>query len=94
MAAPKKSTAKKPTRKNPADDERSRNLLQQVGDEAMRKVLLKTLKDNGWSLLKTAQEFGMYSSTVVIRAIHQLGLTEEYERAKERGDVRPGPRAE
>ncbi len=58
---------------------------------AQRETLLEALKANGWNLTATAKALGMGSlPSNVIRALKTLDLTEDYERAKKRGDVAPG----
>lgn len=64
--------------------------LAEIGREAQRKALLAELEAQGWNLTATARELGMTNASNVIRAIKTLGLTEEYEAAKARGDIAPG----
>lgn len=75
-----------------APEGRGKSLLVEAGEERMREVLLKTLRESGWNLTATAEALRMSAASSVIRAIHNLGLDEEYERAREKGHVRPGAR--
>lgn len=77
MPAPKKTTAKKPT-------------LAEIGRDAQRKALLRELKAQRWNLTATARELGLTGPSNVIRALKTLGLADEYEAAKARGDIAPG----
>lgn len=101
MAAPKKSTAKKPTRKNPADDERKRSAFAEIGraaaKEAQRKALLGALKSNGWNLTAAGETLemgaGAAAGTAVIRALKELA-PDEYENARNDGRISQGNRRE
>ena len=82
MPAPKKSTAR-PT-------------FAEIGDAAkraaQRAALLDELKAQDWNLSAVARSLGMGDASTVIRAIRKLGLDDEYNAARGRRDVRPGPR--
>lgn len=88
-AKPAKGATKTPEK---AAEGRRKSLLVQAGEETMRALLLKTLKANGWSVTATSDALEMGGSANVLRAIRTLGLDEEYDAARERGDVRPGPK--
>lgn len=93
MAATKaaaKGTATKRTAAETAP--RVKSALTEIGEEAMRRALRKSLKAHRWQLVKVAEELRMSGSANVIRAIRQLGLTDEYDAARSRGDVKSGPR--
>lgn len=93
MATTKKATPKRPTKPKvkPAET-RGRSLLVEIGEDAMRAALLKALRENGWNLTHTAAALRMSAASSVIRALHNLGLDDEYEKAKKAGHVRPGAR--
>ena len=98
MAA-KKNAATKPASKGATKTPEKpavghRNRLRDIGDKAMRDALLRALKDSDWNLTRTAEFFEMHGPVTVLRAIESLGLKDEYEAARERGDVRPGRRPE
>lgn len=96
IAASPMAASKKPTRKptpKPAEP-RGKSLLTETGDAAQRALLLKTLKAHGWNLTATAEALRLSAASSVIRAIHNLGLTEEYEAARDAGKLRPGPRSD
>lgn len=59
---------------------------------AGRELLLATLEACGWRLTLAAQSLGLAGVSQVIRAIREHGLEGEYEAARVRGDIRPGPR--
>jgi transcriptional regulator with GAF, ATPase, and Fis domain len=85
VSSPKKSpTARKP--KKPT--------LTDIGREAARKAqrdaLLAELRAQEWNLTATAKELGLNNGSNVIRSIRALGLDDEYERARQRGDIAPG----
>ena len=71
---------------------RTKSLLMEIGEEAMRKALLAALEKQNWSLTDTAASLRMAGPSLVIRSIHSLGLDTEYEDAKRRGLIRPGTR--
>ena len=81
---------------NAARAERGRSLYAEEGErgrrEAQRKLLFKTLKEHAWNMTATAEALGMAGSPAVIKAIKDVGLSEEYEAAKERGDISPANR--
>lgn len=84
-------TAPKPTRKPAAKPaEAPRRTLAEIGREAQREALLAALKSNGWNLTATARDLGLSGPSNVIRALKTLGLGEQYEAAKARGDIAPG----
>lgn len=87
MAAPK---SKKPTK---APAERKKSKLTQIGEEAQRKALLAELRRQSWNLSATAEALELGGAGNVIRAIKALDLVEQYEAARNRGDVKPGSRA-
>jgi len=89
MAATKKTPTKKPEKAAPA----SKPTLAEIGREAQRVALLAELKAQGWNLTATARELGLNNASNVIRSIKSLGLDDEYEAARERGDVAPGRHA-
>lgn len=85
---------KKPSTKPAKPVGRKKSKLTKIGEEAMRAALLKALKQNGWSITRTAEALEMAGSANVLRSIKLLGLDDEYEQARIRGDVRPGPKPE
>ena len=70
------------TTKSKIKPERSKSKLVQHGEEAMRKLLLKTLKDLDWNLTHVAEELEMTNSSNVLRMIRQLDLIEEYDEVR------------
>lgn len=87
MPPPKKRTTPKKTTAR-----RKKSKLTLAGEAAQRGVLLAELKAQGWNLTATAEALDMGHPSAVLRSIKQLGLTEEYEAARVRGDVSPGNR--
>jgi hypothetical protein len=56
-----------------------------------RELLLAALELNEWNLARTADFIGAGSSAApVLRMIRDLGLTEEYEKARAGGRIKPG----
>lgn len=95
MASPRtKKPASKPRPKT--EGRRKDSLFATTGEagrrEAQRKLLLRALKEQHWNLRATADALGMSGTPHVLRAIQDVGLADEYEAAKERGDVSPGSR--
>lgn len=68
--------------------------LTQVADDAARAakraLLAETLLAQSWNLSATARELGLAGPSDVIRAIRDVGLEAEYERARETGLVKAG----
>jgi transcriptional regulator of acetoin/glycerol metabolism len=68
--------------------------LTEVADEAARAakraLLAETLLAQNWNLSATARALGLAGPSGVIRAIHDVGLDAEYERARETGLVKAG----
>ena len=64
--------------------------LSEIGREAQRAALLEECERQGWNLTHVAASLSLSSASNVIRSLRTLGLEEEYEAAKERGDVRAG----
>lgn len=100
---PKSRTPSTRTRKAPAPaparaDGRVKSrltLAREAGAiEAGRALLLETLTAQGWNLSATAEALGVGTAGAVIRAIREHGLEPEYEAARRRGDIKPGPRRE
>ncbi len=89
MAASKTKKPVKP--RKPTGRKKSKLTL--IGEEAQRKALLATLKERDWNLSATAEALDLGGSGNVIRAIHALGLDEEYEKARAQGKITPGPRS-
>lgn len=98
---PKSRTPSPRTRKAPAPaparaDGRVKSRLTLAREAAAiaagRALLLDTLTAEGWSLTATAAALGLAGVSQVIRAIREHGLESEYEAARRRGDIRPGPR--
>jgi hypothetical protein len=57
------------------------------------KILLDQLKATNWNLAHTAERLRLgYGTANVLRTIHDLGLTEEYEKAKAAGKIKRGGR--
>jgi hypothetical protein len=63
-----------------------------AAEEASRRLLLETLMREHWSLTAAAKALDMAGAAAVIKAIRQLGLTDLYEQARARGEIRPGVR--
>lgn len=87
VTAPKKSTKKapaKPARKTLAE------IGREAAHEAQRAALLAELRAQNWNLTAAAQALGLVNASNVIRSIRTLGLDDEYEQARARGDVAPG----
>lgn len=74
-------TAKRPT-------------LSEIGQEAKRIALLAELVAQDWNLTAVAHELGLTNASNVVRAIRVLGLEDEYDAAKARGDIVQGRRAD
>lgn len=76
---------------------RKKSLLTRIGDEAkraaMRKALLKALRENNWNLTATAEALEMTSNVSVIQALQDLA-SDEYAEAKASGKISPGKRRE
>lgn len=85
-AATPKATAPKATA------ERTRSLLVEAGDAAMRKLLLSTLRKQRWNLTATATALRMTGPSNVLHAVKRLGLTTELDAARAAGKVSPGSR--
>lgn len=87
MTAMATTKTKKPAKAKPA---RERSAFAQVGEEArreaQRKLLLRTLKEHGWNLTKTAEALGMGAMQAVTRALKDLA-PEEYAAAKTDGRI-------
>lgn len=86
-----KGTAKPPKYAAP-EPARQKSALMEAGEDAMRALLLKTLREHDWNLSAAAVALRVNGSGNLLRAIRQLGLVDEYEAAKAEGLVRPGPR--
>lgn len=82
MASPKI----KPPTKAQEPEGRKKSVLSRHGDEAKhaaeRALLLKTLRHNAWNLTHTARELEMPGPSQVLRAIKDLGLSDEYDAAR------------
>lgn len=76
---------------------RKKSLLTLAGDaaraKAQRELLLKTLRAHDWNLTATAEALEMTSAADVARALRELA-PEEYESARERGDISRATRAD
>ena len=90
VRVPMRAKAAPATKPEPTARQKSR--LTEIGDEAMKRALHKSLKEHGWALTKVSDDLRLGGSANVLRAIRQLGLTDAYLAAKQRGDVKPGPR--
>lgn len=77
MAATKR-TAKAPTTEQPSLAEIGRT----AAKAAQRKALLAALRRHGWNLAAAGADMQVGGSANVIRAIHTLGLTAEYDAAR------------
>ncbi len=82
------SVRRKPAKATEADEKP--NALVEAAMAAQRKKLLAALRASGWNLTETAEGLRLHAPSAVIRYIGSLGLTEEYEAAKARGDVKQG----
>lgn len=91
-----RTEGRKPVAAKAGGARRKDSLYAKAGEEgrreAQRKLLLRTLKEQGWHLGLTADALGMSGAPHVLRAIADVGLAEEYEAAKARGDITPGRR--
>lgn len=80
----------KATSKLPESEGRKKSLLSRHGDEAKhaaeRALLLKTLRRNAWNLTHTARDLEMPGPSQVLRAIKDLGLSDDYDEAKNARD--------
>lgn len=91
MTAMATTKTKKPAKEPTA---RRRSALTEAGEaakrEAMRKLLLKTLKEHGWNLTKTAEALGMGSgsggASYVSKTLKDLA-PQEYASAKVDGRI-------
>lgn len=101
---PSTTTKKKSTRapaKAPEPAGRKRSALTEAGEEAkrdaMRKLLLRTLKEQGWNLTRTAEALrmgeGSGAASNVAKALLELA-PEEYAAAKADGRITNYRRAE
>lgn len=99
MATPRKTT--KPTasgrpstrRKAPPKAPAPRTLAEigrEAQHEAQRAALLEELERQSWNLTATAKALGLVNASNVKRSLLTLGLEEQYEAARKRGDVAPG----
>lgn len=86
------TTKKKSTRAPAKAPERRKSKLTQIAEEAARAALLKELKKHDWVLKDVAEVLELNGTANLLRAIKQLGLTEEYEAAKVSGKITHGPR--
>lgn len=86
------TTKKKSTRAPAKAPERRKSKLTQIGEEAQRAALLKELKRHDWVLKDVAEAMDLNGTPNLLRAIKQLGLTEEYEAAKADGKITAGRR--
>ena len=87
-AAPR-ATAKPASRPKTAAAAPARTLTE-IGRDAQRAALLEELERQGWNLSRTAAALGLTGPSNVTRALKTLGLEDEYEAAKARGDIAPG----
>lgn len=75
---------------------RKQSILTAAGNRAKREteraMLLETLTAHAWNLSHAAKALEMGPASGVLQAIKVLGLDEEYEQARTRGDVRAGRR--
>ena len=78
MPAPKK----KPAAKKPAPRPTLAEIGREAAKTAQRKALFAELVRQKWNLAATAVALGVGGSANVIRAIHSLGLDEEYKAAR------------
>lgn len=85
----------KPQAKPVEPEGRKVSLFTRVGNEAkataQRRLLLDTLKQNGWNLTATAEALEMAALANVIRALQELA-PDEYEAARRDGRISPGNR--
>ena len=61
---------------------------------AQREYLRTKLNEHNWNLSAVARDAGLVNASNVVRAIVRVGLKNEYDKARERGDVAPGRPAE
>lgn len=66
------------------------NLLVEAASTAQRAVLLSALAATRWNLTAAAEGLRLAGPGAVIRYIKALGLVDEYNAARARGDVRQG----
>ena len=69
---------------------RRKSQLTLAGERAQRALLLDTLEAQGWNLTRTAVALDLTAAADVVRSIKLLALSEEYDKAKAAGLVRPG----
>lgn len=97
MATTKKGAKGAPKVKAARADGRPKSKLTIAAEEAAlgakRKLLLDTLTACDWNLSRVCETLEMGSVSQVIRSIRETGLEPQYEAAKKRGDIKPGPRA-
>lgn len=86
-----KARTTKPKKAPKETEGRKKSKLTIASEDAARGLLLKTLKENDWRVNDTARSLDMAPPTV-LRSIKALGLSEEYEAARVRGNVKPGPK--
>ena len=84
-----KPGAPRATKKKPP---RQKSGLTEIGEAAMRAALLATLEEKAWNLTHASEALRMGGPSTVIRALRNLGLAAEYERARKRGDIVAGRR--
>lgn len=87
--APKKPAAK------PRATTRKLSALTEIGERAkyaaMREALLTELRRHDWNLTHTAEALRMGTTAAPVwKAIRELDLSAEYEKAKARGKAQPG----
>lgn len=87
LAAP---MTKKPTNKAARKTSRLTQVAEDAARAAKRALLAETLLAQSWNLSATARELGLSSPSDVIRAIRDVGLESEYEKARESGLVKAG----
>lgn len=84
------ATTKKKSTRAPAKAARERSAFAQAGEEArreaQRKLLLRTLRETGWNITRTAEALGMGAAPAVTRALKDLA-PEEYAAAKADGRI-------
>lgn len=85
-------TKARTTKPKKAPTGRKKSKLTLAGEATQRGLLLTMLKEHEWNLTATATALDMTAAADVLRSIKTLGLTEEYEAARSRGDVKPGPK--
>lgn len=100
VTKPRKPAPPPPAATTPPTDatETPARSLAEIGrlarEKAQRDALLEALERHDWNLTAVARELDVSNGSNVVREIKKLGLTAEYEKAREDGRVSRGSRAQ